>query len=153
MTPLRTIQVIVCTEVLPPHRSLTHRHGNFCGAMGRIAGRFEDFRFNFSSASDQSRADGSQLTCTFGLQEPAVKSLKWSVGKPKRKLTAQQRAEKKRRRQEYTSIFIRGQQKRIRRPPMIDGVAEEEIIRSNADDLWHHENEMWDEIELDEDKK
>ena len=36
---------------------------------------------------------------------------------------------------------------------MIDGVAEEEIIRSNADDLWHHENEMWDEIELDEDKK
>lgn len=75
------------------------------------------------------------------------------MGKPKRKLTAQQQAEKKRRRQEYTTIFIRGKQKRIKRPPVIHGVDEEEFIRNNADDLWYHQNEMWDEIELDEEKK
>jgi hypothetical protein len=69
--------------------------------------------------------------------------------KPKRKLTAQQRAEKKRRRQEYMTIFIRGKQKRVRRPPTIDGIPEEEFIRNNADNLWYHQNEMWDQIELD----
>lgn len=51
-TSLRTIQVIVGAEVLPPHRSLTHWSGNFCGAIGRIAGQFEDFRFDLSAASD-----------------------------------------------------------------------------------------------------
>ncbi|MSS72236.1 MAG: hypothetical protein EXS64_12210 [Candidatus Latescibacteria bacterium] len=51
-TPLRTIQVIVGAEVLPPHRSLTHWNGNFCGAIGRIANQFEDFRFDLSTASD-----------------------------------------------------------------------------------------------------
>jgi hypothetical protein len=75
------------------------------------------------------------------------------VGNPKRKLTAQQRAEKKRRRQEYMTIFIRGKQKRVRRSPMIGGTTEEGFVRSNADALWYHQNEMWDEIELDEGKK
>lgn len=51
-TPLRTIQVIVGAEVLPPHRSLTHWDGNFCGAIGRVANQFEDFRFDLSAASD-----------------------------------------------------------------------------------------------------
>jgi hypothetical protein len=50
---LRTIQVITGAEVLPPHRSITQWSGRFPGAMARIAGRFEDFRFNLSSASDQ----------------------------------------------------------------------------------------------------
>jgi hypothetical protein len=49
---LRTIQVIVGAEVLPPHRSITQWSGRFPGAMARIAGMFEDFRFNLSSASD-----------------------------------------------------------------------------------------------------
>jgi hypothetical protein len=68
-------------------------------------------------------------------------------------LTAQERAEKKRRRQEYMTIFIRGKQKRVRRPPMIDGVAADEFIRKNADALWCHQSEAWDEIEVDEDEK
>jgi hypothetical protein len=51
-TPLRTIQLIVGAEVLPPHRSVTHWHGNFAGALGRIAGRFPDFHFNRSTAAD-----------------------------------------------------------------------------------------------------
>lgn len=50
--PLRTIQLITGAEVLPPHRSLTHWGPEFAGALGRLAGEFEDFQFNCSSASD-----------------------------------------------------------------------------------------------------
>ncbi|MBN1858072.1 hypothetical protein JW848_02565 [Candidatus Bipolaricaulota bacterium] len=49
---LRMIQVIVGAEVLKPHRSVNHWSGRFTGAMGRLAGIFEDFRFNLSTASD-----------------------------------------------------------------------------------------------------
>lgn len=68
--------------------------------------------------------------------------------KPKRKLTAQQKAEKKRRAQEYMTIFIRGKRKRVKRPPTIDGISVEEFIRNNADPLWYHQNEMWEEIDV-----
>jgi hypothetical protein len=50
--PVRTIQLIVGAEVLPPHRSLTHWSPELPGALGRLAGEFEDFHFNCSSASD-----------------------------------------------------------------------------------------------------
>ena len=50
--PLRTVQVIVGAEVLPPHRSIPCWSGEFAGALARIAGQFEDFHFNLSSASD-----------------------------------------------------------------------------------------------------
>ena len=50
--PVRTIQVLVGAEVLPPHRSLTHWSPEFTGALGRLAGEHEDFEFNCSSASD-----------------------------------------------------------------------------------------------------
>ncbi len=65
--------------------------------------------------------------------------------KPKRKLTAQQRAEKKLRRQEYMTIFVRGKQKRVKPRPTIDGMSVKEFIRRNADALWYHRNEMWEE--------
>ncbi len=51
-TGLRTIQLIVGAEVLPPHRAVTHWAGSFPGAVARIAGQFEDFHFDMSSASD-----------------------------------------------------------------------------------------------------
>jgi uncharacterized protein YnzC (UPF0291/DUF896 family) len=44
------------------------------------------------------------------------------MAKKKCKLTACERAEKKRRRQEFMTIFMHGKMKRIRRPPQIDGV-------------------------------
>lgn len=50
--PLRTIQLIVGAEVLPPHRSITNWHSNFVGTLGRLAGAFEDFHFSCSSACD-----------------------------------------------------------------------------------------------------
>ncbi|MEP7270910.1 MAG: hypothetical protein ABI882_05370, partial [Acidobacteriota bacterium] len=45
------------------------------------------------------------------------------MSRPKRKLTAQQKAEKKRRRQEYMIVFVRGKQTRVKRPPTIDGMS------------------------------
>jgi hypothetical protein len=51
-TPLRTIQVIAGSDVLPPHRSITHWDGRYCGAIARLANEFEDFRFDLSVASD-----------------------------------------------------------------------------------------------------
>lgn len=51
-TRVRTIQLIVGAEVLLPHRSVPHWSPAFTGAIGRLAGRFEDFEFNLSSASD-----------------------------------------------------------------------------------------------------
>ena len=72
--------------------------------------------------------------------------------KPKKKLTAQQRAAKKRRRQEYMTIFVHGKQKRVKRLATIDGLSEAEFIRNNADPLWYHQNEMWEEIERDEER-
>ncbi len=66
------------------------------------------------------------------------------MAKQKRKLTAAEKAEKKRRRKEFMSIFVNGKQKRVKRPPTIDGMDVDEFIRRNADPIWLHQNEMWD---------
>ena len=71
------------------------------------------------------------------------------MAKPKRKLTAAEKAEKKRRREEYMTIFINGKQKRVKRPPTIDGMDPDEFIRRNADPIWLHQNEMWEYIDQD----
>ncbi len=55
---------------------------------------------------------------------------------PKKKLTAAQRAARKRRKEEFETVFIRGKQVRVRRPPTIDGMDVEEFIRRNADPIW-----------------
>jgi len=64
--------------------------------------------------------------------------------KRKRKLTGAQKAEKKHRQKEYMTIFINGKQKRVKRPPTIDGMDVDEFIRRNADSIWLHQNEMWE---------
>jgi len=66
--------------------------------------------------------------------------------KRKIKLTAAEKAEKKRMRKEYMTIFINGKQKRVKRPPTIDGVGVDEFIRRNADPIWLHQNEMWEDM-------
>jgi len=66
------------------------------------------------------------------------------MAKPKKKLTPAQRAERKRRKRETMIIFINGKQKRVPRPPTIDGMGVEEFIRQNADPIWLHQNERWD---------
>ena len=61
------------------------------------------------------------------------------MAKQKRKLSAKQKAEKARLRQEYMWIFVRGKQKRVRRPPTIEGMDPDEFIRQNADPIWLHQ--------------
>lgn len=69
------------------------------------------------------------------------------MAKPKRKLTAAERAEKKRKRREFMTIFINGKMKRVPRPPTIEGMDPEEFIRRNADPIWLHQNGYWEYLE------
>ena len=70
--------------------------------------------------------------------------------RPKKKLTPEQKAAKKKRREEFMTVFMNGKQVRVRRPPMIDGIPVEEFIHRNADPIWLHRNEMWEHIDQDE---
>ncbi len=73
------------------------------------------------------------------------------MAKRKRKLTPAEKDEKKRRQKEYMTIFINGKQRRIKRPPTIDGMDVDEFIRRNADPIWLHQNEMWEYLNNDDD--
>jgi hypothetical protein len=70
--------------------------------------------------------------------------------KRKRKLNAAEKAEKMRRQKEFMTIFINGKQKRVRRPPTIDGVDVDDFILKNADPIWLHQNGMWEYMTDDE---
>ncbi len=70
----------------------------------------------------------------------------------KKKLTPEQKAAKKKRREEYMYVFMNGKQKRIKRPPTIEGMDAEEFIRRNADPIWLHQNEMWEYMDQSEDQ-
>ena len=71
---------------------------------------------------------------------------KGDMAKPKRKLTKAEKAEKKRRREKYMTIFVNGKQKRVKRPAMIDGMLADEYISMNADPIWLLQNEMYEEL-------
>lgn len=71
------------------------------------------------------------------------------MARPKRKLTTAEKAEKKKRREQFMTIFINGRQKRVKSPPTIEGMDPDEFIRRNADPIWLHQNEMWELIEPD----
>lgn len=62
--------------------------------------------------------------------------------KQKRKLTVAEKAAKRKRKEEYMTIFVGGKQKRVKRPPTID----DEFIRINADPIWLTQEEMWEEM-------
>ncbi len=44
-------------------------------------------------------------------------------------------------------VLIKGKQKRVPRPPTIDGLPVDEFLLRNADPLWLHQNEMWESID------
>jgi len=73
------------------------------------------------------------------------------MAKQKRKLTPAQKEAKKKRQKEYRTIFINGKQKRVKKPPTIDGLDVDDFIRRNADQIWLHQNEMWEYIDEPED--
>lgn len=62
----------------------------------------------------------------------------------KRKLTAAEKRARRERKKQYMMIFINGKQKRVRRPPTVDGMPVDEYIARNADPIWLHQNEMWE---------
>lgn len=68
-------------------------------------------------------------------------SEKPAVGK-KRKRTAAEKAARQRRKAEFQTVFMNGKQKRVRRPPHVDGVPLEEFLKG-ADPIFLHEAEMW----------
>ena len=49
------------------------------------------------------------------------------------------------------TIFINGKQKRVKKPPTIDGMDVDDFIRRNADQIWLHQNEMWEYLDEHED--
>lgn len=66
--------------------------------------------------------------------------------KQKEKRTAAEKAARRRRREEYMIIFIGGKQKRVKRPPTVEGMDVDEFIRRNADPLYLKQNEMWEQL-------
>jgi len=79
-----------------------------------------------------------------------------TMAKPKKKLTAAQRAAKKQRKKDFMTVFMNGKQVRVRREPTIDGMDVEDFIRHNADPIWLHQNGYWEilhEREMEEKKE
>ena len=62
--------------------------------------------------------------------------------KPKRKRTAAEKRARRERKKNFMVIFINGKQKRVRRPPEIDGIPEDAFLQRNADPIWLHQNEL-----------
>jgi hypothetical protein len=50
-------------------------------------------------------------------------------------------------------VFINGKQVRIKRPETIDGVDPDEFMRNNADPIWLHQNEMWEYMYQEENRR
>jgi hypothetical protein len=72
--------------------------------------------------------------------------------KGKRKLTKEQKEQKRKCKQEFMIIFVRGKQKRVKRylPLLIDGMPVDEFVAKNADPLFYHQNEEWELLLSDE---
>jgi hypothetical protein len=66
------------------------------------------------------------------------------MAKRKRKLTPAEKRARRKRREEFMMIFVNGKQKRVRRPPKVDGMDVDEFERENADPIWLHQNGLWE---------
>ena len=63
--------------------------------------------------------------------------------RPRPPLTAEQRRIRRNRKKNTMIVFINGKQKRVPRPPTIDGMPVDEFIARNADPTWLHQEELW----------
>jgi hypothetical protein len=57
------------------------------------------------------------------------------VAKEKRKMTSAERRARRERKKKFMTVFINGKQRRVPRPPQIDGMDVDEFIRRNADPI------------------
>jgi hypothetical protein len=75
----------------------------------------------------------------------------YGVAKIKKKLSASvkkaRREAKLERQEKYETVFMSGKQVRVKRPQMTEGVPVDEFISQNADSIWLHQNEMWEQID------
>jgi hypothetical protein len=46
--------------------------------------------------------------------------------------------------------MVNGKHKRVKRPEPVEGMSDAEFIQTNADQIWLHQNEMWEDMEVDE---
>ena len=72
------------------------------------------------------------------------------MAKQKRKLTAAEKKARRERKKKYMTIFTGGKQKRVPRPPQIDGMEVEEFIDQNADPILMHQNGMCEYMNRDD---
>ena len=72
------------------------------------------------------------------------------MAKQKRKRTAAEKRARRERKKKFMTVFINGKQKRVPRPPQIDGMDVDEFIRRNADPIWLHQNGMWEYMTFDD---
>jgi 16S rRNA U516 pseudouridylate synthase RsuA-like enzyme len=70
------------------------------------------------------------------------------MGKKKRKLSPAEKAEKRKRRLEYETVFVNGRMKRVRKRPTVQGMALNEFLRTHADPVFLHQEGLWEYIEL-----
>lgn len=71
------------------------------------------------------------------------------LAKQRRKLTPAEKQAKRDRKKLFTTVFRNGKQVRVRRPQLIDGLTVDEFIIQNADQVWLHQNELWEYIKVD----
>ena len=63
---------------------------------------------------------------------------------PSKTQTNRGRKARRERKKKFMTIFIKGKQKRVPRPPVIDDLPVEEFIARNADPIWLHNNGLWE---------
>lgn len=71
------------------------------------------------------------------------------MSKRKGKRTAAEKAERRRRKAEFRTVFVNGKQKRVRRAAHVEGVPLEELLKG-ADPIFLHQAEMWWMIPVDD---
>lgn len=62
-------------------------------------------------------------------------------------MKAARRKAKLERQKKYETVFMNGKQVRVKRPQLIEGIPVDQFISQNADAIWLHQNEMWEEID------
>ena len=62
----------------------------------------------------------------------------------KRKRTATEKRARRKQKNQFMTIFLNGKQKRVPRPPLIEGLPVEEFVARNADPIWLHANGFWE---------
>ncbi len=63
-------------------------------------------------------------------------------------MKAAKKKSKLERQKKYKTVFMNGKQVRVKRELLIEGVPVDEFISQNADSIWLHQNEMWEEIDI-----